>query len=313
MAKILLTGGCGFIGSNLTPILRDAGHSLTIIDNLSRGAKSNLSSPEGVDIHEVDILDEDRLGEIARGHDAVIHLAALGSVVESVADPVENFYSNAEGTFRVLNGARKAGIKKVVFSSTGGAIMGNTPPPVNEESLPKPISPYGASKLAGEAYCAAFAGAYDMSITATRFANVIGPISAHKKGAVTVFIRALMNDEPITIYGDGEASRDFLYVGDLCKGILAAFETDLPGFNVFHLASGVEVSVYRLAKTLCKIAEKPNHEILYLEKRRGEVERNFANYEKARLVLGFEPEWSLEQGLRQTWEWFLETEGRKRR
>ena len=119
--------------------------------------------------------------------------------------------------------------------------MGNAQPPVNEDSIPRPISPYGASKLAGEGYCSAFAEAYDMRITATRFANVVGPISAHKKGAVTVFIRALMNDTPITIYGDGEATRDFLYVDDLCRGILAAMEKNLPGFNVFHLANGFDI------------------------------------------------------------------------
>jgi UDP-glucose 4-epimerase len=285
------------------------GCDVTIFDNFSKGDVSYLPEREKFKIIEADIADEDAVYNAAKGVDAIIHLAALGSVVESVANPEENFASNAEGTFNVLNAARRARIKRFVFASTGGAIMGNATPPVNELSLPKPISPYGASKMAGEGYCSAFSAAYGMNITALRFANVIGPISAHKKGAITVFIRALMNNAPLTIFGDGKATRDFLFVSDLCKGILLALQKNKPGFNVFHLASGEEVSVEQLARTICKIAGKPEHEIKFENKRKGEVERNFADYTKAKEVLGFSPSVKLNDALKITWDWFLENEG----
>lgn len=281
---------------------------VTIIDNFSKGDISYLPMPERFKIIEADIADEDAVYHAAKGQDAIIHLAALGSVVESVVEPSENFKSNAEGTFKVLNAARRAGVKRFVFASTGGAIMGNALPPVNELTLPKPISPYGASKLAGEGYCSAFSSSYDMNITALRFANVIGPISAHKKGAITVFIRALMNNKPFTIFGDGKATRDFLFVGDLCRGIMLALMANKPGFNIFHLASGEEVSVGQLAKAICKVAGKPDHEIRFENKRKGEVERNFADYTKANKELGFKPSVNLENALKLTWDWFLENE-----
>ena len=203
MSKILVTGGCGFIGANLVPMLHADGHEITILDNLARGSKDYLDDFTAYKFVDADIRNEEAVCEIAKGQDAIIHLAAEGSVVESVAAPEENFSVNAEGTFKVLNAARRAGIDQIIFSSTGGALIGNTTPPVNEESVPRPISPYGASKLAGEGYCCAFADAYDLSITALRFANVVGPISWHKKGAVTAFFKAIMNREPIHIYGDG--------------------------------------------------------------------------------------------------------------
>lgn len=289
-------------------MLFDDDMEVTILDNFSRGDVSFLPEPERFTIIEADIADEDAVYRACIGQDAIIHLAALGSVVESVEEPSKNFSSNAEGTFKVLNSARRAGVKRFVFASTGGAIMGNAVPPVNELSLPTPISPYGASKLAGEGYCSAFSSAYDMNITVLRFANVIGPISAHKKGALTVFIRALLNNKPLTIYGDGLATRDFLFVGDLCKGIIQALKANKPGFNIFHIASGEEVSVGLLAKTMCKVAGKPEHEIRFESKRRGEVERNFADYTKAKQELGFAPTVDLETALKVTWDWFLEYE-----
>jgi UDP-glucose 4-epimerase len=304
LTKVLLTGGCGFVGSNLAPMLFDDDYEVTIIDNFSRGDISYLPKPDRFKIIEADIADEEAVYNAAIGQDVIIHLAALGSVVESVIEPSENFKSNAEGTFNVLNAARLAGVKRFVFASTGGAIMGNAVPPVNEHSLPRPISPYGASKLAGEAYCSAFSSAYDMNITALRFANVIGPISAHKKGAITIFIRALMNNNAFTIFGDGKATRDFLFVGDLCKGITQALHANKPGFNIFHLASGEEVSVGQLAKAICKVAGKPDHEIRFESKRKGEVERNFADYSKANKELGFKPSVKLEDALKLTWKWF---------
>ena len=303
MTRLLLTGGCGFIGANLAPMLRARGHEVVILDNLSRGRREFLDDPAAYRVVEADVRDEDAVLAALEGCEAVIHLAAYGSVVESVASPAENFSINAEGTFKVLNAARRAGVRRVVFASTGGALIGNAPPPVDERAVPRPISPYGASKLAGEGYCCAFAEAYDMSVTALRFANVVGPISWHKKGAVTAFFKAIMNGEPIRIFGDGSATRDFLDVADLCRGIVAGFEAALPRFNVFHLASGRETSVRELAETACRVAGVPEHPIVHEFKRAGEVERNFATYDLARERLGFAPTLTVEQALARTWEW----------
>lgn len=304
MPKILVTGGCGFIGANLVPMLMEKGYHVRILDNLSKGSKEYIKD-SNVNIQEGDIRDETIVSNALIGIDVVIHLAAYGSVVESVLDPVENFDINTKGTFTVLNACRKANIKQVIFSSTGGALIGNAKPPVNEQSVPKPISPYGSSKLCCEAYCSSFSSSYDMNITALRFANVIGPISSHKKGAVTAFMKAIINNIPIQIYGDGKATRDFLFVTDLCSGIIKALDKKLPGFNPIHLASGREVSVTELAKLIISIAGKSDHSINYHDKRIGEVERNFANYDLAKELLEFEPEHSLEDGLKKTWLWFL--------
>lgn len=306
MANILVTGGCGFIGATLAPMLRARGHSVTILDNLSRGSIVYLDDPAAYTIVQADIRDEEAVFAAAGGKDAVIHLAAYGSVVESVAAPEENFSINVEGTFKVLNATRRAGVGQLVFASTGGALIGNASPPVNEQSVPRPISPYGASKLAGEGYCCAFANAYDMSVTATRFANVVGPISWHKKGAVTAFFKAIMDGQPIRIFGDGAATRDFLYVADLCRGIIAALDARKPGFNAYHLASGREVSVKELAEIACKAAGAPEHAILFDPKRKGEVERNFADYDLAEQELGWRPSVSIEEAMALTWEWFRE-------
>ena len=304
MPRILVTGGCGFIGANLVPMLHASGHKVTILDNFSRGDKNHLVNHADYNIIEADIRDEDTVYEAVRDQDAIVHLAAFGSVVESVVAPEENFSINAQGTFSVLSAARRAGVKKVLFSSTGGALIGNATPPVNEDSTPRPISPYGASKLAGEGYCCAFANSYDISITALRFANVIGPVSWHKKGAVTAFFKAIMNGTQIDIYGDGSATRDFLYVDDLCRGIISALDKELPGFNAIHLASGREVSVKELATIACHVASADDHPIQYHPKRKGEVERNFATYELAKEILGFNPTVNIEDAMKLTWQWF---------
>jgi len=302
---VLVTGGCGFIGSNLVPHLVEQGNQVKVYDNLSRG-RAEWVAASRAEVIQGDILDASALGRALEGVDAVVHLAAYGSVVESVQAPLPNFDNNVRGTFNVLDAARQARVRKVVFASTGGALIGNATPPVSEQSLPKPISPYGASKLCGEAYCNAFGLAYGMQTVALRFANVYGPISAHKKGAITVFIKALMTGTPITIYGDGSASRDFLYVEDLCRGIGLALKTELAPGTVMHLAAANEVTVKDLAKSIARVAGKPDHPIEYFDKRPGEVDRNFARYDLAKSLIGFEPRWSFEDGIKATWEWFQE-------
>lgn len=303
MPRVLVTGGCGFVGANLVPMLRAQGHQVSILDNLSRGSLEFLDDPSLYTFHQGDITEPDTLDGPFDGQDVLIHLAAYGSVVESVADPRENFRINVGGTLNVLEAARRAGIRKVVFASTGGALIGDATPPVSETSVPRPISPYGASKLAGEGYCCAYANAYDMSITALRFANVVGPVSWHKKGAITAFFKAVMAGEPLQIFGDGEATRDFLYVEDLCRGITRAAVQQQPGFSVYHLASGQEVSIRRLAELARTAAGVPAHPIVHHPRRKGEVERNFATFALAQRELGFEPTVSIDEAMTRTWQW----------
>lgn len=305
--NVLVTGGCGFIGANLIRLLvDDAGCNVTVLDNLSKGSLDNIKD---VAIHrfiESDITQYNGFLQDVDGVDAIIHLAAFGSVVESIVTPEENFNVNVLGTFNVLRAAAKHGVKKIVFASTGGALIGNATPPVNESSTPLPISPYGASKLACEGYCSAFSNSYDIDITSLRFANVIGPFSGHKKGAVTQFFKAIHNNDPIEIYGDGSASRDFLHVRDLCDGIRLALNSDNKGYNVYHLASGNETSVNDLALKIIDAAGKNDHPIIYHDKRKGEVDRNFATFDRAKRKLGFEPKFTLDEALVDTWKWFKE-------
>jgi UDP-glucose 4-epimerase len=304
MEKTLVTGGRGFIGANLVRRVGERRHPI-VLDTLERASPTGWSDGD-TEFVKGSILEPRVLAEAMKGVESLVHLAAYGSVVESVIDPLANFHTNVWGTFNVLNEAANAGVSRVVMASTGGALIGDATPPVNENSLPKPISPYGASKLCGEAYCHAFAKSRGLGAVCLRFGNVYGPHSAHKKGAVTMFAKALMLDEPIVIYGDGSASRDYIHVDDLCAGIEAALDAPLHGGEVFHLASGRETSVLELANILRNAAGKPKHPIEFRPIRRGEVARNFATYDLAKRVLGFEPKRRLEEGLAETWQWFVE-------
>jgi UDP-glucose 4-epimerase len=303
MSTTLVTGGAGFIGANLVPRLLEAGTQVRVLDSLVTGEPSRLS-PE-VDLVEGDVRDPDALARAAAGVDTVIHLAAAGSVAESVADPLPNFETNARGTLLTLNAAVQAEVERFVFASTGGALIGDADPPVDETSVPRPISPYGASKLAGEGYCHAFHGSYGLNTMALRFANVYGPHSERKKGALTAFIQRAMRGDPLEIFGDGEATRDFIYVDDLCAGILAAHERrDVQG--VLHLASERETTIAALARLVLDTVGSDS-EIVNRDRRRGEVERNFAIARRAGEVLGWRAEVALEDGIARTVAWFRET------
>ncbi len=300
---ILVTGGAGFVGATLVRRLAAGGYRVRVLDNLSTGDAAHLS---GVDAELVkgDIRDAAALDDALAGLGSVIHLAAAGSVIGSVQDPGANFEVNVLGTFRVLDAARRAGIERVVLASTGGALIGDATPPVDERSLPKPISPYGASKLAGEGYAHAFAKAYGLRTVAIRFGNVYGPWSARKRGVINVFFEALHSGEPMVIHGDGTASRDYVHVDDISGALRLALEKDVPGGTVLHAASGVETTVSELADLCRRAAGVPGHPIEYRPRRAGEVGRNFASYDLANKLLGYAPTVTREAGLPRTWKWF---------
>jgi UDP-glucose 4-epimerase len=303
MARTLVTGGAGFIGANLAPMLRAAGQDVRVLDSMVAGDPARLD-PE-VEVVAGDVRDPDAVARAMAGADAVVHLAAAGSVVESIADPYANFEVNALGTLRVLQAAAHQEVERFVFASTGGALIGDAPPPVDESSVPRPISPYGASKLAGEGYCQAFRGSYGLNTVALRFANVYGPHSDRKKGALTAFIKHALRGEPIDIYGDGGATRDFLYVTDLCRGIATAHaRRDVSG--VVHLASERETTIADLAR-LVREATGADVPVEHHDRRRGEVERNFAMAKLAGELLDWRAEVALEDGIAETVAWFQAT------
>jgi UDP-glucose 4-epimerase len=300
---VLVTGGAGFVGATLVRRLTGAGQPVRVLDNFSTGDPAHLSGV-GADVVKGDIRDAGALDAALAGVTAVVHLAAAGSVVASVADPRANFEANVVGTFRVLDAARRAGAERVVLASTGGALIGNATPPVDEDSLPKPISPYGASKLAGEGYAHAFAMSYGLRTVALRFANVYGPWSERKTGVMTRYFRAIQAGEPLVIYGDGSSSRDYTHVSDISRAIELALERDVLGGTVLHVASGVETTVADLARLCCAAAGAPDHPIDYRPVRAGEVDRNFASYDRAARVLGYAPTVNLPDGIASTWRWF---------
>ncbi|HEV3382868.1 MAG TPA: SDR family NAD(P)-dependent oxidoreductase [Trebonia sp.] len=303
---VLVTGGAGFVGATLVRRLVESGYRVRVLDNLTTGDPAHLA---GVDAELVkgDIRDPGALDDALRGMDSVIHLAAAGSVIGSVQDPAMNFDVNVNGTFQVLDAARRAGISRTVQASTGGALIGDATPPVNERSLPKPLSPYGASKLAGEGYAHAFAKTYGIRTTAIRFGNVYGPWCARKRGVLNVFFESIHDGKPLVIYGDGTSSRDYVHVSDISHALQLALEKDdLPGGTVLHAASGVETSITDLADLCRSAAGFPDHPVEHRPARPGEVGRNFAAYDLAAELLGYAPTVKREDGIPQVWQWFTE-------
>jgi UDP-glucose 4-epimerase len=308
MKSYLVTGGCGFIGVNLVSRLAGRGARVRILDNLSLGKREDVA-PLGIDLRVGDIRDMAALKDACQGIDVVVHLAAHTRVVESISHPELNFEINAIGTMNVLRACRDAGVKKVIFASTGGAILGEQVPPVHEGMVPRPVSPYGASKLVGEAYCSAFCGSFGLNTVALRFSNVYGPFSYHKGSVVAQFFRNLMQEEPLVIYGDGQQTRDFLYVDDLVDAVLLADKSETPG-EVFQIASGRETSLTDLLAAMKKVLPTVKFDIRYEAARAGEILRNYASIEKARRLLSYNPSKKLDDGLRDTWSWFVSQNAR---
>jgi UDP-glucose 4-epimerase len=304
--KILITGGCGFIGANLIRRIQALGGStsLVVLDNETMGSPQEL--PTNTFAYERgDVRDLTTVVRMASGCDAIIHLAGHTRVLESIEDPEADFEANVRGTLNVLMAARKAGVPHVLLASTGGALFGTETAPIHEGMVPQPLSPYGASKLAMEGYAHAFASSYGLRTTALRFTNVYGPYSRRKGSAVAHFFRQILARQPITVYGDGSQARDFVFVEDLCDGILQALEASASG--VFHLGSGKPTSIATLLDGMRDVVgpEWP-FEIRYAPWRTGEVVRTYSDIDKAARTFGYRPKVSLDVGLPMTWRWFLD-------
>lgn len=308
MKQVLITGGAGFIGVHLADhLLRSGDYAVTVFDNESLGERGNLDL-DRVRFVGGDLRSREDLRSALEGQDAVVHLAADTRVMDSIEDPAHNFENNVIGTFNLLEECRAQGVVRIVAASTGGAIVGDVPPPVHERMAAQPTSPYGASKLMLEGYLSAYSGAYGMRGCALRFSNIYGPRSFHKGSVVAHFFKRILAGEPLVVYGDGSQARDFLYVGDLVEGIRVAVDSDAVG--AFQLGSGKPTTVNELLE-LMRSATGRDLDIQYADFRAGEVLQTWCEIDKARDGFGFDPRTSLDEGIRRTWEWFLaRSEGR---
>jgi UDP-glucose 4-epimerase len=307
MARVLVTGGAGFIGSNLARGLLERGDEVRVLDNFSTGNRANLDGLD-VEIVEGELRSYERVHNAVRGVDLVYHLGALGSVPRSVQDPLTSSAVNVEGTLNVLLAARDEGIRRVVFSSSASVYGSSRQMPTTEESPPDPVSPYGVAKLAAERYCVSFSRVYEsFEAVVLRYFNVFGPRQSpfsQYAAAVPLFITKIAAGQPIDVYGDGEQSRDFTYVGNVVDATIRAGDAEGANGEIFNVAAGSPASVNTVAETIGAIVGKPV-ERRELPRRPGDLRDSWADLSKSERVLGYTPETPLEEGLRRTIESLL--------
>ena len=296
----LVTGGAGFIGSHVVDALLARGDDVHVVDTLVTGKRENV--PAEATLHEVDIRD-DAFGALSAelGTQAIVHLAAQADVRVSVERPLFDADVNVTGTIRVLEAARATGAK-IVFASTGGAIYGECDAPATEDSPRRPLSPYGTSKLSGEEYLATYNRLYETTHASLRFANVYGPRqNPHgEAGVVAIFFGLLSEGRPTKVFGTGSQQRDYVYVGDVARAVVAAF--DLDG-GVLNVGTGRATSDLEL-HTACCVAAGVEQEPIFAPARLGDLQRSVLDVSRAREALDWTPQLSLEQGLAETWGWF---------
>ena len=302
--KALVTGGAGFIGSNLVRALLERGDEVRVLDNFSTGNRANLAEvEEDVELVEGELRSYERVHNAVRGTEVVFHLGALGSVPRSVQDPLTSSAVNVEGTLNVLLAARDEGVRRVVFSSSTSVYGTSRERPTTEASPPDPISPYGVAKLAAERYCVSFSRVYESFETVVlRYFNVFGPWQSpfsQYAAVVPLFVTAIAADEPVTIHGDGEQSRDFTYVANVVDATIRAADAAGASGSIFNVAAGMPASVNELADRIGQILDKPV-ERTHAPPRAGDIRDSWADIRAARDVLGYQPSVSLEDGLRRT-------------
>ena len=308
MARYLVTGGAGFIGSHVVEALMERGAPVRVVDDLSTGRRSNLAGWSDVELVEADLADEGVAVRAVAGIDQVIHLAAIPSVPRSVRQPARCHRANVEATLALLLAARDAGVRRVVLASSSSVYGESEALPKHEGLCPAPLSPYALHKLIGEQYAALFARLYGLETVALRFFNVFGPRqspTSQYSGVISLFTAALLAGSTATIYGDGEQTRDFTYVSDVVAGVLAACAA--PGAAVsgraVNLARGERISVNALYAALQRVAGTNGIEATYTHPRPGDVRDSQADISLARKLFDFEPAVSVEEGLRRTVEW----------
>ena len=308
MAHFLVTGGAGFIGSNLASGLLALGHRVRVIDNLSTGFLANLADFRNeIEFLEGDILSHDTLRQAVQGVDYVLHQAALPSVPRSINDPCSSNENNVTGTLNVLVAARDAGVKRVVYAASSSAYGNNPTLPKVETLQAMPLSPYAISKYTGELYCQVFNSIYNLETVCLRYFNVFGPRqnpASQYAAVIPKFINTIKNNEAPTIYGDGEQSRDFTYIENVVQAnIKAALAPHEACGRVFNLACGSRTTLNELV-ALLKDLMQSKVEPVYCETRAGDVKHSLADITAARQYLGYEVQVELTEGLRKTISWF---------
>lgn len=310
--RALVTGGAGFIGSHVADLLLANGFEVTVIDNLVSGNRDQ--APKAAAFHEMDITDE-RASRLVResGFDVICHLAAQIDVRKSVADPAYDSRVNIGGALNLLEAMRQSGKRstRFVFSSTGGAVYGDlVEPPTTEEAAKDPQSPYGTAKLSVEYYMGYYARVHGLETVALRYSNVYGPRQdPHgEAGVVAIFCNRLLDGTPLTIFGDGKQTRDYVYVGDVARANLLAATRPLPAIGAldaraFNIGTSIETDVVELARLLRGIAGS-NVDAAHAPERAGEQRRSAVDAGKAQRVLGWQPKVSLRDGLTETYRYF---------
>ena len=306
MSTYLVTGGAGFIGSHLSEELVRRGHRVRVADSLITGKRTNLDHIPGVEFLEGDLADPAFAQRAAQGVDYVLHQAAIPSVPRSVTDPITSNRANVDGTLNTLVAARDAGAKRLVFAASSSA-YGDTPTLPKHEGMPtNPLSPYALQKVVGEQYLQMFTRLYGLETVSIRYFNVFGPRqdpSSPYSGVISVFATALLEGHPPKIYGDGEQTRDFTFVANVVDGVQRATETPGVGGDVFNVATNSRISLNQLLAVLKKIFNS-NVEPIYKDARQGDVRDSQADISKAERLLGYKPIVGLEEGLRQTVDWY---------
>ncbi len=306
MAKYVVTGGAGFIGSHIVDALLARGESVRIADDFSSGRRENVPARKDVEVVEGDVADQAVAQRAVAGCDVVIHQAAIPSVPRSVADPLASNRANVDATLQVLVASRDAGVRRVVFAGSS-SVYGNSPTlPKREDMRPAPLSPYALQKLVSEQYCQMFTKLYGLETVTTRYFNVFGPRQqpgSPYSGVISLFIEAYATGKAPHIHGDGRQTRDFTFVTDVARGVLAAATAPNAAGEVINLAVGGRISLLELVRAL-QVIFKSDLEPTFGPDREGDVKDSQADIFRARQLLGFEPAVPFDEGLKQTVEWY---------
>jgi UDP-N-acetylglucosamine/UDP-N-acetyl-alpha-D-glucosaminouronate 4-epimerase len=309
--KVLVTGGAGFIGSNLADGLIRAGSKVTIIDNFVTGFRENLDEIEGdFDFVEADLNDSAALKTALQDVEIVFHEAAVPSVPRSVDNPRETHEACVNGTFNLLINSLESGVKRLVYAASSSAYGNQAALSKVETMLPDPLSPYAAAKLMGEHYCSVFSNVYGMDTLSLRYFNVFGPRqnpSSFYSGVISRFIDALMKGETPVIYGDGEQSRDFTFIENVVDANIKAAQTNKGIGRVANTANGESITLNQLLDLLKSITGNMDVSAEYKEERKGDVKHSQADNSRAIEYFGYEKTVGLEEGLRKTIDWWKES------
>lgn len=304
----LVTGGAGFIGSHIAQALTEAGARVRIIDDLSTGYRENVDELTGdVDFVYASLSDEVALSKALEGVELVFHEAAIPSVPRSVENPRQTHVASVDATFSLLVASREQNVRRIIYAASSSAYGDQPTLPKVETMLPEPLSPYAVAKLVGEYYCQVFTRVYGLETISLRYFNVFGPRqdpSSQYSGVISRFISALLGGEKPIIYGDGEQSRDFTYVGDVVRANLKAAETKKGLGQIVNIANGERITLNRLLEELKKLTGKTDVVAEYKELRLGDVRHSLAEITRARELLDYEPRVDLQTGLNLTIDWW---------